>query len=112
MAAGIPIGELLIEAGVLNAKQVTHILRVQKESHRPFGDLAERLYGINPRAVEDAWVEQYIRTAGTVDLDDVEIDAECLRLINRMVGRRASPPRSPPPLTATRWRSRVVPRKR
>ncbi len=80
---GIPIGQLLIEAGVLSEKQVQHILRVQKESHRPFGDLAERLFGINPSAVEDAWVEQYTRTVGTVDLDDIDVDSECLRLINR-----------------------------
>jgi hypothetical protein len=80
---GIPIGQLLIEQGVLSAAQVAHILKVQKASHRPFGDLAERLYGIDPQAVEDAWVEQYTRTAGVVDLDDVQFDADCLRLINR-----------------------------
>lgn len=80
---GIQIGQLLIEQGVLSEKQVEHILRVQKESHRPFGDLAERLFGISPRAVEDAWVEQYVRTVGVVDLNDVEIDSECLRLLNR-----------------------------
>jgi hypothetical protein len=80
---GIPIGQLLVEQGVLTAEQVAHILKVQKASHRPFGDLAERLYGIAPEAIEDAWVEQYIRTAGVVDLDDVTFDAECLRLINR-----------------------------
>jgi hypothetical protein len=81
--AGIQIGQLLIEQGVLTQTQVAHILKVQKMSHRPFGDLAERLYGINPRAVEDAWVEQYLRMVGTVDLDDVEIETECLRLLNR-----------------------------
>ena len=80
---GIQIGQLLIEQGVLSDKQVEHILRVQKESHRPFGDLAERLFGISPRAVEDAWVEQYVRTVGVVDLNDIEIDSECLRLLNR-----------------------------
>jgi hypothetical protein len=80
---GIPIGQLLVEQGVLSAEQVAHILKVQKASHRPFGDLAERLYGIAPEAIEDAWVEQYIRTAGVVDLDDVTFDADCLRLINR-----------------------------
>ena len=80
---GIQIGQLLVEQGVLTDAQVQHILKVQKISHRPFGDLAERLYGINPKAVEDAWVEQYLRIAGTVDLDDVEVDAECLRLLNR-----------------------------
>ena len=80
---GIPIGELLIEQGVLTRQQVDHILKVQRASHRPFGDLAERLYGIAPEAVEDAWVEQYVRTAGVIDLDDVKFDADCLRVINR-----------------------------
>jgi len=80
---GIPIGQLLVEQGVLTAEQVAHILKVQKASHRPFGDLAERLYGIDPQAVEDAWVEQYIRTAGVVDLEQVTFDADCLRVVNR-----------------------------
>jgi hypothetical protein len=80
---GIQIGQLLIEQGVLTSKQVDHILKVQKMSHRPFGDLAERLFGISPQAVEDAWVQQYIRLAGTVDLDDQKMDEECLRLLNR-----------------------------
>lgn len=80
---GIPIGQLLVEQGVLTAQQVAHILKVQKASHRPFGDLAERLYGIAPEAIEDAWVEQYIRTVGVVNLDEVTFDADCLRVINR-----------------------------
>lgn len=83
MAKGIQIGQLLIEQGVLTRTQVEHILKVQKLSHRPFGDLAERLFGISPQAVEDAWVQQYIRIAGTVDLDQQKVDEECLRLINR-----------------------------
>lgn len=81
--AGIQIGELLVEQGVLKREQVRHILKVQKMSHRPFGDLAERLYGIDPKAVEDAWVEQYIRTAGVIDLEDHDVETECLRLLNR-----------------------------
>jgi hypothetical protein len=80
---GIRIGQLLVEQGVLSDIQVEHVLKVQRESGRPFGDLAERLYGISPRAVEDAWVEQYIRTAGVVDLSNIEMDKECLRLLNR-----------------------------
>ena len=83
MAKGIQIGQLLIEQGVLTATQVEHILKVQKISHRPFGDLAERLFGISPQAVEDAWVQQYIRIAGTVDLEDQRFDEACLRLLNR-----------------------------
>ena len=80
---GIPIGQLLVEQGVLTDKQVQHILRVQKESARPFGDLAERLYGIDPRAVEDAWVQQYVRTVGVTDLNSIKMEEECLRLLNR-----------------------------
>ncbi|MDB5172225.1 MAG: hypothetical protein JWN51_998, partial [Phycisphaerales bacterium] len=36
---GIQIGQLLVEQGVLTEAQVQHILKVQKISHRPFGDL-------------------------------------------------------------------------
>jgi hypothetical protein len=80
---GIRIGQLLVEQGVLSDVQVEHILKVQKESGRPFGDLAERLFGISPKAIEDAWVEQYVRTAGVVDLDEIEVEKDCLRLLNR-----------------------------
>ncbi len=80
---GIPIGQVLVEQGVLTQGQVDHILRVQRASHRPFGDLAERLFGISPKAVEDAWVEQYSNYVGTVDLDDADVDHECLRLLSR-----------------------------
>jgi hypothetical protein len=80
---GIQIGQLLVEQGCLTQDQVDHILKVQKMTNRPFGDLAERLYGINPRAVEDAWVEQYVRTVGVVDLEDTAIDTDCLRVLNR-----------------------------
>lgn len=80
---GIQIGELLVEQGVLTDQQVQHIITVQRDSHRPFGDLAERLYGISPKAIEDAWVQQYIRQAGEVDLEELKIDVNCLRVINR-----------------------------
>jgi len=80
---GIQIGQVLVEQGALTQAQVARILAMQKMSHRPFGDLAERLYGINPRAIEDAWVEQYVRVAGEVDLEQQRVDAECLRELNR-----------------------------
>lgn len=81
--AGIRIGQLLVEQGVLSDIQVQHILKVQKQCGRPFGDLAERLYSISPKAIEDAWVEQYIRTAGVVNLDEIAVETDCLRLLNR-----------------------------
>ena len=81
--AGIQIGQLLVEQGVLTDKQVQHIVQVQRVSHRPFGDLAERLYGVSPEAIEDAWVTQYVSAAGKTDLNQVVVDANCLRVINR-----------------------------
>lgn len=81
--AGIRIGQLLVEQGVLTEDQVSHILKIQKLSSRPFGDLAERLYGIDPHAIEDAWVEQYLRLVGVVDLEDQQIETDCLRRLNR-----------------------------
>jgi hypothetical protein len=79
--AGIPIGKLLVEQGVLTAGQVKQILAAQKKSHRPFGDLAERLFGVNPRAVEDAWTQQFVSRTGAVDLDEVGVDASCAGLL-------------------------------
>ena len=80
---GIPIGELLVQQGVLTERQVQHILTVQKSTNRPFGDLAERLYGVAPKLVEDAWVVQYVQTVGTVDLEELDFDEQCLRMLNR-----------------------------
>lgn len=78
---GIRIGELLVEQGVLSSQQVNHILKIQKSTGRPFGDLAERLYGISPRAVEDAWVDQYTRLAGVIDLGAQPLDGRCVQEI-------------------------------
>lgn len=83
MMQGIRIGEILIEQGILSERQVAHILNVQRSVGRPFGDLAERLYGIDPQAVEDAWVSQYTRVAGSVDLGEMEANKDCLQLVNR-----------------------------
>jgi hypothetical protein len=80
---GIQIGQLLVEQGILTPFQVERILQVQTTSHRPFGDLAERLFGINPATVADAWVEQYVRTVGIIDLESREVDVDCLPLVNR-----------------------------
>ena len=81
--AGIQIGQLLVNQGVLTQHQVNQVLAIQRISARPFGDLAERLFGIEPRAIEDAWVEQYIRSAGITDLDELEVETQCLRTLNR-----------------------------
>ena len=80
---GIRLGEILVDQGLLTAEQVGQILKEQQQHGRPFGVLAERLFGLDPRDVEGAWVEQYAQLAGGVDLDAIDVDASCMKLINR-----------------------------
>ena len=80
---GLKIGEILVEQNVLSAEQVEHLLKIQKSVGRPFGDLAERLYGIDPQIVQDAWVEQYSAMVGNVDANILPVEDVCLRTVNR-----------------------------
>lgn len=80
---GLRIGEILERQGVLSRDQVAEILAEQRLSHRPFGDLAERLFGVDGRVIEDAWVRQYAAFAGVTDLRTVKVEAAALRLLNR-----------------------------
>lgn len=80
---GIRLGELLVDAKVMSAEQVEHVLEVQKTVGRPFGDLAERLYGIHPKLIERAWAVQYAQITGTVSADVIQVDSEALRTLTR-----------------------------
>jgi MSHA biogenesis protein MshE len=79
----IKIGQILVEQGILSDQQVFEILETQKRSGVPFGVLAERLFDVTVESIEHAWVEQYARFTGTVDLEQLEVDKEALKLINR-----------------------------
>ncbi|QDU32256.1 bacteriophage N4 adsorption protein B [Poriferisphaera corsica] len=83
MPRPIRIGEILVEQGVLSEQQVFEIIQEQKRVKRPFGVLAETMFDVTVESIENAWVEQYHRTTGTLDLNKVEIDADALRMINR-----------------------------
>ncbi|HQY87791.1 MAG TPA: hypothetical protein PK402_03980 [Tepidisphaeraceae bacterium] len=80
---GIRLGELLVDANVMSAEQVEHVLAVQRSVGRPFGDLAERLYGVHPKLIERAWAEQYARITGTVSADAVKVEGEAIRTLTR-----------------------------
>ena len=80
---GVRMGELLVDQGVLTTEQVAQILAEQKRIGRPFGDLAERLFGVSPDAVEKAWVDQYVTPSTQIDLDKQHIDIRVLKSINR-----------------------------
>ena len=83
MAHTLKIGEILVEQGVLNRQQVFEIMQAQKTMQMPFGVLAEHLFDVTIDSIERAWVEQYHRFTGTIDLDAETFDVEALRLINR-----------------------------
>src|SRR5687768_15612989 len=80
---GIRLGELLIDAKVMSAEQVAHVLEVQKAVGRPFGDLAERLYGVHPKLIERACSQQYAKITGTVSADSLQVNPEALRTLTR-----------------------------
>lgn len=82
-ANGVRLGEILVNQGLLSREEVKQVLDTQKVQGRPFGVLAERLFGLDPRAVESAWVAQYAQLAGHVEPESFDIDARCIQLVNR-----------------------------
>lgn len=79
----IRLGDLLVSKGVLTDAQRIEILEEQRTTHRPFGELAERLYGISEGVIEQAWAEQYSDLAERVDPRGFEVTSEVLTLVDR-----------------------------
>ncbi len=79
----IRIGQLLIENRVLSEQQAFEIAEAQKRLHLPFGVLAERMFDVTIESIESAWIEQYHRFTGTLNLAERQIDTSALRLISR-----------------------------
>lgn len=82
-SSDIRIGQILVQQGVLNEQQVLEVLEAQKRNGLPFGVLAERMFEVTVESIEEAWVEQYTRVTGGIDLSQLEVDSEALKLINR-----------------------------
>jgi len=79
----IRLGELLIEQGVLSREQVGKILEAQQDSGEPFGCLAERLMGVDPAAIENAWAWQYSRLSRLIDPRAESFDERALQMVTR-----------------------------
>ena len=79
----IRLGDLLVKQGVLTTRQRDHILEVQASCGRPFGALAESLFGVSPGAVEQAWAKQYSMLARHVDPRLYDPPSELLELVSR-----------------------------
>jgi hypothetical protein len=78
-----PIGQLLVQQGVLSSFQSEQIASLQRTTRRPFGELAEELYGIAADSVERAWADQYAELTRWVDPRTEAIDPGVLALISR-----------------------------
>ena len=79
----IRIGQILIEQGVLSEQQVFEIIEAQRRRGVPFGVLAEEMFDVTVDSIEKAWIEQYHRFTGVMNLDDQRVDTDALSLINR-----------------------------
>ena len=77
------IGELLVRQGILTEAQVESVLEIQTERTEPFGSICERLFGVAPEVVEDAWVEQYTELTGSLQPDFDTCDAAVIDLLTR-----------------------------
>lgn len=77
------LGDLLVRSGALTEEQRDSVLEYQKLTGRPFGELAERLFGVGEAVVEQAWADQYAMVAQRIDPRTERFDPECLSLIDR-----------------------------
>lgn len=79
----LPIGTLMVNKGVITPQQLEQILERQRSTHRPFGEIAEELFGVRAKDVERAWAEQYSQTTRWVDPSIEPIDPAVHDLISR-----------------------------
>jgi hypothetical protein len=79
----VRLGDVLVRMGILSEAQRDQVVEAQRSSGRPFGALAEELFGVAPRDVERAWAAQYAEISGRVSLALQRIDASARQLIAR-----------------------------
>ena len=77
------LGDILVLRGLLTAEQRDEILDAQKSTSRPFGALAEEMFGIQATAVEHAWATQYASLADHIDPRDAKVDDNALSRVTR-----------------------------
>ncbi len=77
------LGNLLVDQSIITPQQRDQILWVQREHPRPFGVIAEELFGVKPADVERAWAEQLIAYPQRIDPAIIMPAREALGLIDR-----------------------------
>jgi hypothetical protein len=73
----------MVNKGVITPQQLEQILERQRTTHRPFGEIAEELFGVRAKDVERAWAEQYSQTTRWVDPTIEPIDPAVHDLVSR-----------------------------
>lgn len=79
----VRLGQLLVEDGVLTSQQVEEIVAEQERTGEPFGLLAERLFGVDPHKIEEAWARQYAHLTRTVKPEVEVFDEQATELVTR-----------------------------
>ncbi len=79
----VRLGDILVERGALTNAQRNEILEAQRDRARPFGALAEEMFGVQPHVVEQAWADQHAMIAPRLDPRAAQIDPRVLALIER-----------------------------
>lgn len=77
------LGQVLMDAGMLNAEQVAQVLERQRRDQKPFGLLCERMFGLAPEVIEEAWAQQYATVTRTIDPELEVFEPQALELISR-----------------------------
>lgn len=77
------LGDLLVAKGVLSKDQRDLVLEEQRQCHRPFGILAEKIFGIHQSIIEEAWAEQYAALTENIDPESFQPPSDVLKLIER-----------------------------
>lgn len=77
------IGEILVSKGAMTEAQVEQVLTLQHKRREPFGLLAEEMFNISQKVLEEAWAEQYSYITATIDPKVERIDQEVVRTLSR-----------------------------
>ncbi len=75
------LGDLLVQYGVLTPDQCDQVVKEQESNPRPFGLLAEEMFGIDPGVIEHAWAVQFAMISPRINPCSIEIDEDIRSVI-------------------------------
>ncbi|MFW5681890.1 MAG: hypothetical protein ACOC1G_02695 [Phycisphaeraceae bacterium] len=76
------IGQILVDRGVMRVEHVSAVLEKQRSDPRPFGRLAETMYGISVEEIAAALAVQMRHATSWVNLAHQSLDPRVLMLLS------------------------------